>query len=133
MWTAPQTIMGHFCPFTSFNKPTNQQFDKCKKEIYKFHHSTLAFQKPYPYDLYLPRNDAHISTGHLDPSFLFPHFLAQKIKKRIPGDIIILHQCTKNYNHMIFNLQNMMWIALQVILNHLCLLPNLWPKKSKFW
>ena len=26
----------------------------------------------------------------------------------------------------------MMWIALQVILGHLCLLPNFWPKKSKF-
>ena len=32
---------------------------------------------------------------------------------------------------MIFNLQNM-WIALQVILGHLCLLPNFWPQKSKF-
>ena len=53
-----------------------------------------------------------------------------KIKK-IPGDVIILHQCTKNHNHMIFNLQNMMWIALQVILGNLCLLPNFWRKKSK--
>ena len=52
--------------------------------------------------------------------------------KEAPGDIIILHQCTKNHNHMIFNSQNMMWIALQVILGHLCLLPNFWPKKSKF-
>ena len=54
-----------------------------------------------------------------------------KIKKRL-GDIIILHECTKNHNHMIFNSQNMMWIALQVILGHLCFLPIFWPKKSKF-
>ena len=53
-----------------------------------------------------------------------------KIKK-IPGDIIILHQCTKNNNHRIFNLQNMMWIALQVILGDLCLLPYFWLRKSK--
>ena len=52
--------------------------------------------------------------------------------KEIPGDIIILHQCTKNWNHVIFNSQNVMWIALQVILSYLCLLPNFWPKKSKF-
>ena len=33
---------------------------------------------------------------------------------------------------MIFHSQNMMWIALQVILSHLCFLPNVWVKKSKF-
>ena len=32
---------------------------------------------------------------------------------------------------MIFNSQNM-WIALQVILGYLCILPNFWPQKSKF-
>ena len=42
------------------------------------------------------------------------------------------HQCTKNHDHMISNSQNMMWIALQVILGHLCLLPNFWPKKSTY-
>ena len=52
--------------------------------------------------------------------------------KTIPGDIIILHQCPKNHNHMIFNLQNMMWIALQVILGPLHLLLSFWPKISKF-
>ena len=44
----------------------------------------------------------------------------------------ILHWCTKNHNNMIFNSQNLMWIALQVILGHLYLSPNFWPKKSKF-
>ena len=73
---------------------------------------------------------------YLGLSLLFPHFLAQKIQKfwkikKIPGDIIILHQCTKSNNHMIFNLQNMMWIALQVILGDLCLLPYFWLSKSK--
>ena len=73
---------------------------------------------------------------YLGLSLLFPHFLVQKIQnfwkiKKIPGDIIILHQCTKNDNHMIFNLQNMMWIALQVILGDLCLLPYFWLSKSK--
>ena len=53
-----------------------------------------------------------------------------KIKK-IPGHIIVLHQCTKNYNHMIFNSKNMMWIALQIILAHLCLLASFWSKNSK--
>ena len=32
---------------------------------------------------------------------------------------------------MIFNLQNMIWIALQVILGDLCLLPYFWLRKSK--
>ena len=111
--------MGHVGPFTLFNYPTNQQFDKCKKTTYKFHHSTWVYQKSYSYGSQSPRNDENISTGYLSPSLIFPHFLIQKIK--IPGDIIILHQCTKNHNHMIFNSQNMMWIALQVILGHLWL------------
>ena len=29
--------MGHFGTFTPFNYPTNQPFDQCKKETYKFH------------------------------------------------------------------------------------------------
>ena len=60
--------------------------------------------------------------GYLGPCLHFPHFLAQKVEifeKEIPGDIIILHQCTKNHNHMTFNSQNMMWIELQVVLGHL--------------
>ena len=54
-----------------------------------------------------------------------------KNKKRYL-EIIVIHQCTKNHNYIIFNLQTMMWIALQVILGHFCLLPNFWPRKSNF-
>ena len=49
------------------------------------------------------------------------------LKKKVLADVIILHQCTKN--HMTFNSQNLMWIALQVILGNLYLLPNFWLKK----
>ena len=121
MQTAPQTIKGHFGPFTPFNYPTNQQFDKCKKGTYKFHHSIWVYQKSYRYDLQLPRNDAHISTS---PSLPFPPFLAQKI--------IISHQRTKNHNQMIFNLQNMMQIPLQVILGHLSP-KNFFKKEKNTW
>ena len=38
-----------------------------------------------------------------------------------------------DHNHMIFNSQNMMWIALQVIFGHLWLLLNFWSKKSIFF
>ena len=53
-------------------------------------------------------------------------------KTKKTGDVINLHWCTKNQNHMISNSQNV-WIALAIILGHLRLLPNFWPKKSNFW
>ena len=134
MQTALQIIMGHYGPFTRFYSPTNKQFDKCKKETLKFHHSTGVYQKSHSHGLQLLINDAHIIT---DPTFALSTLFGPKNQnfgkiKKITGDIITLQQCTKNRFHMIFNSQNITWIALQTILGHLCLLPNFWPKKSNF-
>ena len=133
--------MDHFGPFIPFNYPTNQQFGKSKKKTYQFHHSAWVYQKAYSYGLRLPRNDLHISTGYLGPSLPFPHFLAQKLKKKhlflaeksknIPEDIIILHLCTKN--HLIFNSQNMMWIAFKSFWDICAFYPIFGQKNQNFW
>ena len=129
-------MQGQFDPFITFNHPTNQQFDKCKKETYKFHEIT----KNHTHTLHeSTKSHTHMAYSYQEmmctsvqaiqtPLCPFHTFWPKKSKflknEQMPGDIIILHQCTKNHNHMIFNLQNMMQIALQVILGHLCLLPN---------
>ena len=66
----------------------------------------------------------------------FPTFWPKKSKflkkKKIPGNIIILHWCTKYHSHMIFNSQNVMWMALQVILAICDFQPVFCPKKQNF-
>ena len=125
--------MGHFGHFTLFNYPRNQQFDKYKNTNFiillkctKSHtHMVDSYQEMMP-------TSVQAIQAPLCPFYTFWSKKTNfwKIKK-IPGDIIILHHCTKNGYHMIFTLQIMKWIVLRVILGHFCLLLNFWPKKSK--
>ena len=55
--------------------------------------------------------------------------------KKTPGDIIILHKCTKNNDHMMYGSWNMVcdrqnFLSFQTIFS--LLLPSQ-PEKSKFW
>ena len=55
--------------------------------------------------------------------------------KKIAGDIIILHMCTKNHNHMMYGSWDMEcdrqnFLSLWTVF---ALLPPYGPKKSKFW
>ena len=57
--------------------------------------------------------------------------------KKFAGDIIILHTCTKNHNHMIYSFWNAEWDwqMFFVILVHFLpfYLPHYWSWISKFW
>ena len=100
--------LDHFLPFYRRNNPESQNFEKIKK---------------MPEDIIIPykctTNDNHMMYDSWDWSdrqdFLsfgaifctFTPLTTQKIKilkkwTKTPGDIIILHKWTKNYDHMLY-------------------------------
>ena len=93
-----------FCPFTLLT-PQKIKILKKWKNAWRYYHFTKMYQKPWSYaTLYL-----HFSLWaifcHFTPPPL-PPLTAKKIKmkkKKTPGDIIILHRCTKNYDLMTYS------------------------------
>ena len=89
-------IFSHFEPFfCSFNPclPENQNFQYNASSYYRFTH---IFWKLWSYNAWL--SFWAFFTSH-------PFLTTQKIiilKNKTPGDIIILHRCTINDNHMIY-------------------------------
>ena len=49
VWQNALVIWGHFLPFYSTNNPKNQNFEKMKKQTWRYHHFTQAYQKSWPY------------------------------------------------------------------------------------
>ena len=100
-----------FCPFTPSppNNPENQNFEKMKKKRCGYHHFTQVYNKWQSYDIWFLRYEVH-QTGfffHLAPFFaLLPPYQPEKWKcqknEKMPGYIIILHKCTKHYDHRLF-------------------------------
>ena len=107
-WTKFFVISDHFLPFYPPNKPKNQNFEKMKKlprDIIILHRCNI--------------NDNHMMYGSWDTEanrqiFLsfwtifcpFTSLTNKKIKiwknEKTPRDIIILHMCTINDNHMMY-------------------------------
>ena len=105
-------IMGHFLDFHPLKNPKNQNFEKTKK----------MHEIPSLYTC-IPKNNNHIRYGSWDMeweteffvilgpffAFLLPPFPPNNSEnqnfvktKKAPGDVIIFHMCTKNYNHMMY-------------------------------
>ena len=102
--------MGHFLPFYPSNSSKNENLKKMKKtrgDIIILHKCT----KNQHHMLYCYWDMAHVE-GNCYFSFWtifcpFTPLTAQKMKisqkmKRTTGDVIILHQCTKNHDHMLY-------------------------------
>ena len=108
-WTEFFVILDCFLPFDPLNNPKNQNFEKMKKrpeDIIILHMSNI--------------NENHMKYGSSDIELSRQNFLSfwtifcpltslttQKLKilkknKKMPGDIIILHKCTINDNHMMY-------------------------------
>ena len=49
VWQNALVLWGHFLPFYSTNNPKNQNFEKMKKQTWRYHHFTQAYQKSWPY------------------------------------------------------------------------------------
>ena len=102
-----------FCPFT----PLTIRKIKILKKLIKtpiYYHFTHVYHKWKSYDVWFLRYGAR-QTGF----FLFlnnflpfcPPLTTQKIKiwKKKSGDIIILHKCIKNHDHMLLFLRSGVW------------------------
>ena len=102
-------ILGYFLPFYPPNNPKNQNFEKMKKtpgDIIILHKCT----KNHDHMLHCSWDMVHDRCNYFSFWVIFCPFTtltAQKIKikkkgKKMPGDIIILHKCTKNHDHMLY-------------------------------
>ena len=110
-------ILGYFLSFYPSNNPENQILKKWKKflEILSF---TQVYHKWQSYDIWLLRYQLQ-QTDFLSSLVMFCPFTpltAPKMKisqnwKKAPGDIIILHKCTKNHDHMLYYSWDMARVA----------------------
>ena len=102
-------ILDCFLSFYPPNNQKNQNFEKMEKKPWRHYHFTNMYHKLQSYDVWFLRYWAWRTERFviLD-RFFFPFYplTTQKIKilknwKKPPGDIIILHKCSKNHDHML--------------------------------
>ena len=98
-------ISGHFLPFDPPKNPKNQNFEKIKKNAMWYYHFTLVYHRWRSY-VWFPRHWAR-QTVFLDYFLPFyppnnPENLNFEKLKKSSGDIVILHKCTINDNHMMY-------------------------------
>ena len=109
--TETDTIFWKLGPFFAFLHPLTtwkSKFWKSEENIWRYHHLKHVYQKPQSYDV------CFLRYGVWQTHFfvIFDHFcsftllLTQKIKIwkkcKKPGDIILLHMCTINEDHMMY-------------------------------
>ena len=104
-------ILGHFLPFYHTNNPKNPNFEKMKKtagDIIILHLCTTK------YDAWFLRCGAQQTEFFVTLRYFFPFIpsppptlkaqeikIKKKWKKKMLGDIILLHKCTKNNDQML--------------------------------
>ena len=102
MYTEIFVILGHFLPFYPTNKPKKQNFDKMKKNPLKI----LSFYICLPpmTIIWCMVPEIWSTTGkifsHWDHCLSF--YWKMKILRKKTGDIINLHLCAPNDNHMMY-------------------------------
>ena len=109
IWSAMDRIFCHFGPFLALlpsTNPKNQKFEKLKKmpeDIIKLH----VYHKWQSDDVWFLKywvwkTDFFVILDHFFPSYPPNNQKNQNFEKMkiLPGDIIILHMCTINDNHM---------------------------------
>ena len=113
IWSVTRTIFCHFGPFSALLPPLRTKkikiFKKWKKKPWRYYHFTNMYHKCPSYDVWFLRYEAW-QTEFLVILDHFLHFYPPKnLKnqnfeklKKAPGNIIILHKCTKNYNYMLY-------------------------------
>ena len=111
-WCIELVIVGHFSPFYPPKNPKNQNFEKNKiaGDIIILHMCT----KNYNLWCMVPEieSETHRIFCHFGEFFALLPPTTQKIKilknwKKMPGNIIILHMCTVNNDHMMYGFWDM--------------------------
>ena len=103
-----------FCPFTPY-QPTNLKKlkKKKKKNCRRYHHLTQVYHKCQSHDVWLLRYEERKTEFFVILGYVLPFYPPnnnpenqnfEKIKRNawMPGDVFILHMCTKNYDHMMY-------------------------------
>ena len=111
IWSVTDRIVCHFGPFfcPSTPNPKNQNFEKIKKNTWRYYHFTNVYHKWQSYDVWFLRYGAWQTEFFVILDHFLPFYPPNNPKnqnfeklKKTPGDIIILHKCTKNHDHMLY-------------------------------
>ena len=129
-------ILGHFLPFQPPDNPKNQNF-KIEKNTWRYYHFTNVYPKWQSYDVWFLRYEVWRTEFFVILDRFLPFYPPPPSPLTIQksGDIVILHMCTKNDNHIMYGSWDMkrdrqnflsLWTAF-------CHFTPQQPKKSKFW
>ena len=96
-----------FCPLTPLTTPKTK-FWKTEKNTWRYHFTQVC-HKWQSYDVWFLRYQAWQTEFFCHFGLLFALLPPNNPKsqnfeklKKIPGDITILHKCTKNHDHMLY-------------------------------
>ena len=102
-------IMDRFLPFYPPIDSQNQNFEKTKKNTWRYHHFTNVYHKWQSYDIWFFRYEVQQTKIFVILDRFLPFCLPNNPKnqnfeklKKAPRDIIILHKCTKTHDHMLY-------------------------------
>ena len=87
-------ILGHFLPFYLTNKLKNQNFEKMKKNSWRYYHYTFAYHECQSYDVRLLRYGVQQAKSFLILDHFLPFYLKIKILKK---NLRRYHQLTLVY------------------------------------
>ena len=140
--SATDSIFCHFRPFFALLDPWKNgksEFCKNEKNLWRYYHYTNVLHKWQSYniwswDMECDKTQFVVILGHF--LMFYPHdnlenHHFEKMKK-IPRDIIILHMCTINDNHIKYGSWDMEHIE-SLGATFCPLIPLIQPRKSKFW
>ena len=99
----------------ALKNPKNQNFEKMKKNCWRYHHFTHVYQKPQSYEVQFLRYGVRqfflVIFGHFLPLFSplpnNPENQNFEKMKKASGDVIILNLCNKKHNHMMYAYSDM--------------------------
>ena len=95
-------ILAHLLPFYHPWKPQKQNL-KNEKKCWRYNHFTQVYQK-----LRLRQTEFFAILGHFVHFFVPKNQIFEKMKK-LSGDVIILHRCTKSHDHMMYASWDVEW------------------------
>ena len=112
IWSATDRIFCHFGLFFDILPPSQSKkskFWKNEKNSQRYYHFTQAYHKWRSYDIWFLRYGAQQTEFFVILDHFFSFYPSNNLKnqnfektKKTPGDIIILHMCTINDDHMIY-------------------------------
>ena len=101
-------ILGHFLPFIPL-KPPKIKTLKNEKICWRYYHFTQAYHKWQSYHVWFLRYRARRTEFFVILDYFLPFYPPNNSKnqnfkkmKKKSGDIIILHKCTINENHIMY-------------------------------